>query len=140
MMFDIDHFKLCNDTFGHRAGDHVLRHIADIVRQRARKVDVVARYGGEEFAVILPEIDLEGSAQFGETVRKLVEDAEFTFEGRTIPVAISVGIADLEPSIANADDLVKRADARLYKAKQNGRNQVVWTDDGDERADGPSVH
>jgi diguanylate cyclase (GGDEF)-like protein len=129
MMFDIDHFKRCNDTYGHRAGDHVLRHMADIVRQRARKVDVVARYGGEEFAVILPEIDEMGAAQFAETVRAMVEQEEFSFEGRRIPLTISVGVAELKTEVANADDLIKRADARLYLAKQGGRNRVVWTDD-----------
>ena len=130
MMFDIDHFKRCNDTFGHRAGDHVLRQVAELVRERARKVDVVARYGGEEFATILPEIDLDGAAQFGETVRKLVEDTRFVFEGRHIPLTISVGVSDLDTSVANADDLVKRADARLYMAKQSGRNRVVYIDTG----------
>jgi two-component system cell cycle response regulator len=129
MMFDIDHFKRCNDTYGHRAGDHVLRHMADLVRQRARKVDVVARYGGEEFAVILPEIDLAGAAQFGDSLRRMVEDEEFVIEGRRIPLAISVGVADLESAVANADDLIKKADARLYRAKQTGRNRVV-SDDG----------
>jgi len=125
MMFDIDHFKKCNDTYGHRAGDHVLRHMADLVRQRSRKVDVIARYGGEEFAVVLPEIDLAGAEQFGESLRHMVEVEEFVFEGRKIPLAISVGVADLEPGIANADDLIKKADARLYRAKQGGRNRVV---------------
>lgn len=128
MMFDIDHFKRCNDTYGHRAGDHVLRHMADLVRQRARKVDVVARYGGEEFAVILPEIDLAGAVQFGDSLRRMVQDEEFVFEGRRIPLAVSVGVADLDPGIANADDLIKKADARLYRAKQTGRNRVVADD------------
>lgn len=128
MMFDIDHFKRCNDTYGHRAGDHVLRHMADLVRQRSRKVDVIARYGGEEFAVVLPEIDLAGAAQFGESLRRMVEEEEFVFEGRRIPLAISVGVADLEPGVANADDLIKKADARLYRAKQGGRNRVVASD------------
>src|SRR5687768_357169 len=128
MMFDIDHFKRCNDTYGHRAGDHVLRHMADLVRQRARKVDVVARYGGEEFAVVLPEIDLAGAAQFGDGLRRMIEEEEFVFEGRRIPLAVSVGVADLDPGIANADDLIKKADARLYRAKQTGRNRVVADD------------
>jgi diguanylate cyclase (GGDEF)-like protein len=128
MMFDIDHFKRCNDTFGHRAGDHVLRQVAELVRDRARKVDVVARYGGEEFAVILPEIDLHGAAKFGETIREMVEETRFVFEGRHIPLTISVGVAEIEPHIANADDLIQTADARLYKAKQSGRNRVVFSD------------
>jgi len=129
MMFDIDHFKRCNDTYGHRAGDHVLRHMADLVRQRSRKVDVIARYGGEEFAVVLPEIDLAGAAQFGESLRRMVEEEEFVIEGRRILLAISVGVADLEPGVANADDLIKKADARLYRAKQGGRNRVVAAED-----------
>lgn len=128
MMFDIDHFKKCNDTYGHRAGDHVLRHMADLVKERSRKVDVIARYGGEEFAVVLPEIDLAGAALFGESLRRMVEEEEFVFEGRKIPLAISIGVADLELGIANADDLIKKADARLYRAKQGGRNRVVATD------------
>jgi diguanylate cyclase (GGDEF)-like protein len=128
MMFDIDHFKQCNDTFGHRAGDHVLRQVAELVRERARKVDIVARYGGEEFAVLLPEIDLDGAGQFAESIRALVQDTRFSFEGRTIPLTISIGVAELEPSIAGADDLVQRADARLYRAKQAGRNRVMYTD------------
>jgi diguanylate cyclase (GGDEF)-like protein len=125
MMFDIDHFKQCNDTYGHRAGDHVLRELAELVRERARKVDVVARYGGEEFAVILPEIDLAGAQLFAEKLRKMVQEHRFHFEGRDVPVTISVGIADLESAVANPDDLIARADARLYKAKQGGRNRVV---------------
>lgn len=128
MLFDIDHFKRCNDTYGHRAGDHVLRQMADLVRQRARKVDVVARYGGEEFAVILPEIDLQGAAQFAESVRRMVEGEEFVFEGRRIPLAISVGVAELDPGMTHADDLIRRADGRLYRAKQTGRNRVIWTE------------
>ncbi|MEZ4382821.1 MAG: GGDEF domain-containing protein [Nannocystaceae bacterium] len=125
VMFDIDHFKACNDTYGHRAGDYVLREIATLVRDRARKVDVVARYGGEEFAIILPEIDLKGAGVMAEKVRALIENTRFVFEGRHIPVTISVGVAELSPTLANADDLIKTADARLYKAKEGGRNRVV---------------
>ncbi len=127
LMFDLDQFKKCNDTFGHRAGDFVLRRIAELVRDRARKVDVVARYGGEEFAIILPEIDLEGATQFAEKVREMIEHETFFFEGRKIPVTISIGVSDLDPRIANADDLINCADARLYHAKQRGRNRVVST-------------
>jgi len=127
MMFDIDHFKQCNDTYGHRAGDHVLRHLADLVSRRARKVDIVARYGGEEFAVILPEIDLGGAVSFAETIRQMTAEEEFIFEGRRIPLAISVGVAELLPAIVGPDDLIAIADARLYRAKEGGRNRVVWT-------------
>lgn len=125
VMFDIDHFKQCNDTFGHRAGDFVLREVADVVRDRARKVDVLARYGGEEFSMILPEIDIRGATAFAEKIRALIGESKFVFEGRVIPVTISIGVAELTPDIATYDDLIKRADARLYKAKQTGRNRVV---------------
>ncbi len=125
LMFDIDHFKVCNDTYGHRAGDYVLREIASIVRDRARKVDVLARYGGEEFSLILPEVETKGAAIFGEKIRSMIEQARFVFEGHHIPITISVGVAELTPSIANADDLIGAADANLYKAKNGGRNRVV---------------
>ncbi len=128
VMFDIDHFKQCNDTFGHRAGDFVLREVADVVRERARKVDVLARYGGEEFAMILPEIDIRGATAFAEKIRAMIGESKFMFEGRHIPVTISIGVAELTPDIATYDDLIKRADARLYKAKQTGRNRVVAGD------------
>ncbi len=125
VMFDIDHFKQCNDTFGHRAGDFVLREVSDVVRERARKVDVLARYGGEEFAMILPEIDIRGATAFAEKIRAMIGESKFMFEGRHIPVTISIGVAELTPDVATYDDLIKRADARLYKAKQTGRNRVV---------------
>ena len=128
VMFDIDYFKQCNDTYGHRAGDFVLREISDVVRERARKVDVLARYGGEEFALILPEIELKGATQFAEKIRVMLADSKFIFEGRHIPVTISVGVAELTPEVATYDDLIKRSDARLYKAKQTGRNRVVSVD------------
>ena len=128
VMFDIDHFKQCNDTFGHRAGDFVLREVADVVRERARKVDVLARYGGEEFAMILPEIDIRGATAFAEKIRAMIGESKFMFEGRHIPVTISIGVAELTPDVATYDDLIKRADARLYKAKQTGRNRVVAGD------------
>ena len=125
LIFDIDHFKQCNDTYGHRAGDFVLRRIAELVTMRARKVDVVARYGGEEFAVILPEIEIQGAKLFAEKIRGLVEEETFAFEGRKIPVTISIGVADLDSLVANADDLIQTADRRLYAAKAGGRNRVV---------------
>jgi diguanylate cyclase (GGDEF)-like protein len=128
VMFDIDYFKQCNDTYGHRAGDFVLREISDVVRERARKVDVLARYGGEEFALILPEIELKGAALFAEKIRTMLAESKFNFEGKAIPVTISVGVAELTPDVATYDDLIKRADARLYKAKQTGRNRVISVD------------
>ncbi len=125
LIFDIDFFKKCNDTYGHRAGDYVLRHIADSINSRARKVDVVARYGGEEFAIILPEIDVLGADLFAEKIRSLVEREVFSFEGKQISITLSIGVSELDPTCANADDLIKCADRRLYIAKDTGRNKVV---------------
>lgn len=128
MMFDLDHFKLCNDKFGHRAGDYVLQRLAGLVQSRARKVDVVARYGGEEFAVILPEIGLDGALRFAEELRALIEAEPFVFERENITVTVSLGVAELDSGCANADDLIALADRRLYVAKQSGRNRVVSVD------------
>ena len=128
LLFDIDFFKRVNDTYGHRAGDLVLRRIAELVQQRARKVDVVARYGGEEFAVILPEVDTSGGRLFAEKIRRMVEEERFSFEGQTIECTISAGVAELSASMANAEELVGCADARLYQAKETGRNRTIAVD------------
>jgi len=125
LIFDIDHFKKTNDSFGHRAGDLVLRRVAELVFLRSRKVDIVARYGGEEFAIILPEIDVRGAQQFAETLRQMIEEEQFCFEGATIPVRISIGVADLQEDCQSSDDLIKAADRRLFLAKECGRNRVV---------------
>lgn len=124
IMFDIDRFKSVNDNFGHLAGDHVLKHLAAVVKTRIRREDVLARYGGEEFAIILPEIEHAQAVAFAEKIRKLVEDAKFTFEEAAIPVTVSVGVASLGSGIEDPLEFVKRADALLIAAKQAGRNQV----------------
>lgn len=129
LIFDIDHFKATNDTYGHRAGDFVLERVAEIVSRRARSVDVVARYGGEEFVVILPEIDADGALRFADDLRVLVQDHEFEFEKEIIPTTISVGVAVLHEKIEQGDDLLKEADRRLFLAKDRGRNQVVGSDE-----------
>jgi diguanylate cyclase (GGDEF)-like protein len=129
LIFDIDHFKKTNDTFGHRAGDHVLRHVADLVTKHARSVDTVARYGGEEFTVILPEVGIEGAGKFADKIRQLIQDETFSFEGRNIPVTISIGVSEVSEEVSNPDDLLKAADRRLYMAKEGGRNRVVIADD-----------
>ncbi len=125
VLFDIDHFKRCNDTFGHRAGDHVLRQVAAVVAEHARKGDLVARYGGEEFAVVLFELAWPGPARFADYLRGLVQAKRIEFEGNHIPVTISVGVAEWDARMGSAAQLVELADQRLYRAKQSGRNQVV---------------
>jgi diguanylate cyclase (GGDEF)-like protein len=125
IMFDIDHFKKINDTNGHLAGDYVLRELAGVVRQRIRREECFARYGGEEFAIVMPEAGPENARRFSEKVRKMVEDHGFVFEGKDIAVTISMGVADMVADMTEPMQFIKVADANLYKAKKNGRNQVV---------------
>jgi two-component system cell cycle response regulator len=124
VMFDIDHFKKINDTFGHLAGDQVLKTLALTIKSKIRREDLFARYGGEEFAIVLPEIDGYNAHQFAEKVRRIVEATDFRFEGTKIDVTISMGVATLDADTADAAALIKRADERLYEAKKAGRNCV----------------
>ncbi len=125
ILFDIDHFKNVNDTFGHLAGDSVLKQLANVIKGRIRREDVLARYGGEEFAIILPEIDKHNALQFGEKIRRITEKAVFRFEDTEIPVTVSVGIATLTPEVQELTDFIKICDDNLYSAKAAGRNRVV---------------
>ena len=123
ILFDIDHFKLINDKFGHVAGDALLRQLAQVVKARLREQDVLARVGGEEFAGILPEIARDGALITAEKVRDVVEQTTFAFEELIMPCTVSVGVAELGGNeVAKA--LYARADAALYRAKSTGRNRV----------------
>lgn len=134
MIFDIDHFKTINDTHGHPAGDTVLRELAALVKRTVRNEDVFARFGGEEFVVLMRDVDDMKALVLAERLRRLVEAASFEHDGKRIPITISVGIGTLvtpaegqpaqNPPIAEAADLVNRADQYLYKAKRGGRNKV----------------
>ena len=124
MLFDIDHFKRCNDTFGHRAGDHVLREVGTLIGEHARENDFVARYGGEEFAIIIRDLPPPGPARFAEHLRGLIQALQVVFEGQPIPVTISAGVSLWEPNM-RGEQLVELADQRLYRAKQAGRNRVI---------------
>jgi two-component system cell cycle response regulator len=126
VMFDIDHFKKVNDTYGHQAGDLVLSELSTLLTAALRAEDVFARYGGEEFAVICRGTDLTQAQIVGDRMRKAVEGHRFTFEGTLIPVTISVGIAGLpDDTVKDATDLVARADKALYQSKHGGRNRVT---------------
>src|SRR6202012_3789592 len=125
IMFDIDRFKGVNDTFGHLAGDHVLKHLASVIKTRIRREDVLARYGGEEFAIVLPEIDHYNAMAFAEKIRKLVEQADFKLEDAMIPVTGPIGVASIRGEIEDALEFIKHADTHLFTAKENGRNRVV---------------
>jgi len=125
-MFDLDHFKLINDTWGHQAGDRVLQETADILRLNAREVDRLGRYGGEEFIAILPETDSEGGATFVERVRLAVERHVFRIrDDADVRMTLSAGIASFpHERVHNAETLISKADDAMYAAKSRGRNRL----------------
>lgn len=120
-ILDIDHFKKINDTFGHPAGDEVLRKLANLFSKKLRKNDIVGRIGGEEFAFLLLQADLEEATK---RLEKLREEIEQIFADST-SVTVSIGVADIDKNIKSLDSLYKHADTALYKAKQEGRNQIL---------------
>ncbi|MFQ5701233.1 MAG: diguanylate cyclase [Acidobacteriota bacterium] len=125
IMLDIDHFKKINDTHGHPAGDSVLVQIAEILRRHVRKSDLAVRYGGEEFLLVLFGNDKSGCMRVAERVRADVESHGFEFDGTSIRVTISSGVATFpDDGVKTAEDLVACADSALYEAKTSGRNVV----------------
>ncbi len=124
MMFDLDHFKRVNDEHGHLAGDFVLKEIAALVQGGIRRDEMFARYGGEEFCIVLPESMLDGAVDLADRLRQQIESHSFVFQNDRIRVTISVGCAVLSEEDRNAAELLKRADERLYQAKNSGRNRV----------------
>ncbi len=131
---DIDFFKRINDRFGHHRGDEVLRTTArllsgaidelDII-SRLRKSDIIARYGGEEFVIILPETGRQGATAAAERLRKVVEEYTFLLDGENVRITMSFGVAGLTANNGDHTEIIKNADMAMYKAKNNGRNQVV---------------
>jgi diguanylate cyclase (GGDEF)-like protein len=125
IMADIDHFKMVNDTYGHLAGDAVLRITAEKMHSMQRSYDSIGRYGGEEFMIVLPECCLECAVAFAERLRSCISQASMDTSEGLIPVTISLGVAASgKEGIQDGYSLVKAADAALYKAKENGRNRV----------------
>ena len=124
LMLDLDRFKRINDTYGHAMGDAVLQHVARLMGNTFRKIDMVARVGGEEFAVILPGSDLATARASAERLREIVAKTPLMQDGKTIAVTVSIGAATMVPSDSEADQTLIRADEALYRAKNNGRNQV----------------
>jgi two-component system cell cycle response regulator len=123
LMVDIDHFKTINDVHGHLAGDRVIAGLAHLLRQRLRADDKLGRYGGEEFCAILPETSLENAAAIAETLRTMVATHPFPVDSKRLTVTVSIGAAALKPKMQSAD-LYRLADQMLYRAKNQGRNQV----------------
>jgi diguanylate cyclase (GGDEF)-like protein len=122
VMLDIDHFKSVNDTLGHAVGDTVLRETASRLATRLRTEDIVARWGGEEFLVALPQSEPGGAGVVGEALRHTVGREPVAYDGGVLDVSVSVGWADAGES--TVEDVVRRADEALYRAKESGRNRV----------------
>jgi diguanylate cyclase (GGDEF)-like protein len=126
LMLDVDHFKKFNDTYGHEAGDSILREVALIFRRCVRAEDIVCRYGGEEFVVILPETTPETALQKAETIRAHVSQLRLRFRNEALrEVTISIGVATYPQSGNTLEEMLRAADRALYAAKHGGRNQVV---------------
>ncbi|WP_111640347.1 sensor domain-containing diguanylate cyclase [Marinimicrobium alkaliphilum] len=124
IMFDIDHFKTFNDTYGHTAGDEVIRAVARVTRESVRESDIAGRYGGEEFAILLPDTAAEDALQMAERLRETIENTVVESEGSRLKVTVSLGVAGWCDSFRNHAEWIKRADQALYRSKERGRNRV----------------
>ncbi|MGC9097857.1 MAG: GGDEF domain-containing protein [Dictyoglomus sp.] len=122
IIIDIDDFKKINDTYGHLIGDMVLEKISKIIRENIRKSDIASRWGGEEFLILLPETNLQNATLVAEAFRRKIEEANFGIDEK---ITVSVGVANIENN-ESIDSLIQRADKNLYKAKEYGKNKVVF--------------
>lgn len=131
IMFDIDHFKNFNDTYGHACGDYVLITVAKIIKNSIRTQDMASRYGGEEFTVMLPNTLKEDAMQVAERIRTNIESAIFNYENKQMRVTISGGVSvfDVEKNpVSSAKEFVEQADKALYVSKTSGRNRITYAD------------
>lgn len=126
VMFDIDHFKAVNDTYGHPCGDYILKEVANAALQTFRKTDTVFRFGGEEFVVILTETDLKQSKIPLERFRKTIETLDLNYQNQPVKITVSIGACQLDQSIGNKEEFLQKTDNALYDAKNSGRNKVVF--------------
>ncbi|WP_104024533.1 GGDEF domain-containing protein [Vibrio hyugaensis] len=124
VIFDIDHFKKVNDTYGHHTGDEVIRRTSSLLRKTARSSDVCGRFGGEEFTVLLPHTNQEQASYFAERLRKRIEQEIVKVEDFLINYTISIGVCEYKSNFESHTQWLKSADAALYRAKENGRNQT----------------
>ncbi len=127
---DLDHFKKVNDTYGHVAGDHVLKHFVDIVKENLRASDVIIRYGGEEFVIMLPAVNKKNGYHVFEKIRKNFADTPLHFNDYTIRTTVSIGMIEIHPVHMYkkhfVDEYIMMADQNLYIAKENGRNRIEY--------------
>lgn len=129
LMLDIDHFKSVNDTYGHSAGDTVLRHMGKILKEQSRFNDICGRYGGEEFTIILPSTDIKGATRKANVLREVIEKYNFPLSNSSIKITVSIGVV----SFAGSEDkeisrikILNQVDKQLYRAKKEGRNKVCF--------------
>ena len=143
LLLDIDHFKLVNDTYGHQAGDLVLKHLGELLLLDIRDSDIVARYGGEEILVMTPNTTMSSAAVLAEHLRERIESHEIVLSSeinkrQQIRVTVSIGVAGVSQIITDTQKLVKGADDALYRAKQAGRNRVMISDGNMPKATAPA--
>jgi two-component system, cell cycle response regulator len=124
LLFDLDKFKNINDTYGHLCGDYVLRELSARVRPTVRREDLFARYGGEEFCMVLVETTHEQAMSAGERIRSQIEMTDFSFDGVSFPITLSVGVCTASNQ-QTVEELIKSTDEKLYQAKRAGRNRVI---------------
>ncbi|MDO7086431.1 diguanylate cyclase [Pseudocolwellia sp. AS88] len=124
VILDIDHFKNVNDTYGHTVGDNVIRHLSSLIKQHVRETDISGRYGGEEFVILLADTPLENAQIFAERLRKEVAQSIVKHNDIDLSYTISLGIAEIDPSIKTYEEWIEHADAALYCSKESGRNKV----------------
>ncbi len=125
IVYDLDFFKKVNDTFGHNAGDIILKETASIVKSAIRKNDILGRFGGEEFIIILPDTIKKTAYEFAERIRQKLEQHNFKLSGVTTRQTISMGVAEIDAQMKKSVDLIEIADQKLYESKRNGRNRVT---------------
>ncbi len=123
ILMDIDNFKRVNDTFGHDAGDDVLKHFSSLIKQLSRKIDVVSRWGGEEFLMLLPDTSLVQALAMAERLRVEVETYSFNYKENVIPITMSAGVCSIS-QYSDIDSILKQSDVNLYEAKIKGRNRI----------------
>jgi len=134
IMGDVDKFKSINDTYGHPAGDVVLKQVAAIMKEQVREYDRVGRYGGEEFLVLLPATDFNHALVVAERIRKSIETTTVETEKGELRVTISLGVSTVKPEESDVQDALKRADEGLYMAKAGGRNRVSWLPEEEDKS------
>ncbi len=125
LMLDIDYFKKVNDTYGHQTGDTVMRRLAELFCDALREIDLVGRYGGEEFLILLPDSDAQSGVRTAERIRKMVQNQKIETSGEIVSITVCIGVSSYPQYGQDADAVICAADAALYQAKSNGRNQVV---------------